>query len=105
MPFTLSSSAMMTYFIPVVADTVPYLRADAILPLDFELPSDVDDDLIPNFVVDIALDACEALVVDEEDPLWVNLYDWHMYTEPPICNMQCDWYDPWNCNEPVESVW
>jgi hypothetical protein len=95
---------MATYFIPMVI-TVPYSSADGILPPGFVLPPDVDDDNIPDFVVDIALAASEALVVDEEYPMWVNLYDWYMYTEPPICNMQCDWYAPWNCDEPDESVW
>lgn len=96
---------MTTYFIPVVSETVLHSRADDILPWEFELPPDVDDDRISDFVVDIALAASEALVVDEEYPMWVNLYDWYMYTEPPICYEQCDWYDPCAWNEPVESVW
>lgn len=84
---------MATYFIPEVTETVPYYRADEILPWGFELPSFVDDDFISDFVVDIALAACEACVVDEQFPLWVDHYDWYMYTEPCAC-----------C-EPFASVW
>lgn len=84
---------MTTYFIPEVTETVLHSRADDILPWNFELPSFVDDDFIPDFVVDIALDACEALVADDLYPLWVDHYDWFMYTEPCAC------YNPF------ESVW